>query len=937
ISRDGLDLGLELTDSSASVRVAGWFADPPQVPDVSLLFALDPGISADRITQLALTQQGAELDDWLDAVDGFSNVLYGNGGRDILQGGSGDDVLDGGAGDDFLFGAQGDDLYLFGPGYGTDGVSEDEDDDGAGFDTVRFGVGVAPEEVSIERDFGDLLLSLNDGTDVFSIFAWFREPGGTVEQVEFDDGTVWDAAVLESMLAPAEEAAGDADTLLGLTGDDLLSGFGGDDEIYGFAGADQLEGGAGYDYLEGGKGDDSYFVSLGTEVDEIYEDEGYDRLAFGAGIAPEDLQLSSDEYSLFVAIGEDGDSVTIWDWLYDARNRVEEFQFADGTVWDEGEIWNRLLGVANQTPALVEPIADQSADEDASFSFTVAEGAFSDPDGDELAYTASLADGSELPAWLSFDAGTRTFSGTPAQADVGPIGVRVTATDGEGLSAGDEFTITVTNVNDAPVAAMPIPDLLATEDIPFAFSVPAESFADEDPSDVLAWYSAQADGSALPAWLSFDADNRTFSGTPDNDAVGAIDVRVTAADAGGLTAFQDFRLSVENVNDAPTVAVPIADQFFDAGSPFVFAVPAGTFADEDAGDSLVLSASLLGGGALPAWLSFDAPAGAFAGSPAATDIGIFHVQVTASDAAAASAISDFGLVIRAVAGSSVTGGKGDDLIYGGSGNETLTARGGNDYLFGDVGDDLLKGGAGNDALQGGEGDDVLRGGSGQNLLDGGAGNDVIFGGKGAGLIAGGAGNDTIRTGSGADVILFNRGDGVDTLISDRDSDNTLSFGGGIRYSDLSFSRDGKNLVVSTGGDDRVVLKNWYSGKRSVLNLQIVLDSSEDFDAGSGDPLYNKRVQAFDFLGLVSAFDAARTATPGLTSWALTNALLQFHLSGVDDMALGGDLAYWYGRNRSFAGISLAAAQEVIGAAGFGSDAQSLRPFSGLQEGFVKLG
>jgi hypothetical protein len=37
-----------------------------------------------------------------------------------------------------------------------------------------------------------------------------------------------------------------------------------------------------------------------------------------------------------------------------------------------------------------------------------------------------------------------------------------------------------------------------------------------------------------------------------------------------------------------------------------------------------------------------------------------------------------------------------------------------------------------------------------------------------------------------------------------------------------------------------------------------------------------------------------------------------------------------------AGISLSAAQQVIGASGFGSEAQSLRPFAGLQEGFVKL-
>jgi hypothetical protein len=96
------------------------------------------------------------------------------------------------------------------------------------------------------------------------------------------------------------------------------------------------------------------------------------------------------------------------------------------------------------------------------------------------------------------------------------------------------------------------------------------------------------------------------------------------------------------------------------------------------------------------------------------------------------------------------------------------------------------------------------------------------------------------------------------------------------------------------------------------------------------------VQTFDFLGLVDEFDQALAASPGLTSWAVTNALLQFHLSGADDAALGGDLAYWYGKNGGLAGISLQAAQQVIGASGFGSDAQTLRPFSGLQEGFVKL-
>jgi Ca2+-binding RTX toxin-like protein len=310
--------------------------------------------------------------------------------------------------------------------------------------------------------------------------------------------------------------------------------------------------------------------------------------------------------------------------------------------------------------------------------------------------------------------------------------------------------------------------------------------------------------------------------------------------------------------------------------------------------------------------------------------------VTATDAAGASAASNFGLVVRAVADSEAHGSAGDDLFYGGTGDETLTARGGSDYLFGDLGDDLLKGGKGNDVLQGGEGADVLRGGKGQNVLEGGAGDDLIHGGKGSGLIMGGTGNDMIRTGSGSDVILFNRGDGVDTIIADRQGDNTLSFGGGIRYSDLVLSREGKNLIIDAGADDRVVLKNWYGGKHSVLNLQIIHDATEEFDAASSDPLYNKKVQTFDFQGMVAAFDAARAQSPGLTSWAITNALLAFHLSGADDLAIGGDLAYWYGKKNSFTGISLQAAQQVIGAAGFGSDAQSLHPFSGLQEGYVKL-
>jgi Ca2+-binding RTX toxin-like protein len=255
---------------------------------------------------------------------------------------------------------------------------------------------------------------------------------------------------------------------------------------------------------------------------------------------------------------------------------------------------------------------------------------------------------------------------------------------------------------------------------------------------------------------------------------------------------------------------------------------------------------------------------------------------------------------------------------------------------GGAGDDMLTGDAATPVLEGNGGNDTLNAGSTNSLLSGGEGNDALNGAAGDDFLAGGSGDDVLTTGEGNNLIAYNAGGGTDTVVSAAGAQNTLSFGGGIGYDDLSLSKEGNDLVVNAGANDRVVLKDWYAGMNNVLSLQIILEATAAFDASSADPLYNKKVQSFDFLGIVNAFDAALAQSPGLTSWAVTNALLQFHLSGADDFALGGDLAYWYGKNGSLAGIGLAAAQQVIGAAGFGSEAQTLRPFSGLQEGLVKL-
>jgi hypothetical protein len=313
--------------------------------------------------------------------------------------------------------------------------------------------------------------------------------------------------------------------------------------------------------------------------------------------------------------------------------RTVEFSVTDAVSGLTGGLVSRSLTVqaVNDAPTVVSPIADQSATEDSAFSFTFGAGTFADVDaGDSLSYSTSA-----LPGWLNFDAVTRTFSGTPANADVGTVTITVTATDGTGATASDSFDIVVGNVNDAPTLVSPIADQSATEDSAFSFQLPAGTFADVDAGDSLSYST-----SALPGWLNFDAVTRTFSGTPANADVGTVTITVTATDGTGATASDSFDIVVGNVNDAPTLVSPIADQSATEDSAFSFQLPAGTFADVDAGDSLSYSTS-----ALPGWLNFDAVTRTFSGTPANADVGTVTITVTATDGTGATASDSFDIVV----------------------------------------------------------------------------------------------------------------------------------------------------------------------------------------------------------------------------------------------------------------------------------------------------
>jgi len=390
----------------------------------------------------------------------------------------------------------------------------------------------------------------------------------------------------------------------------------------------------------------------------------------------------------------------------------------------------------NDAPVVSNSIADQSTLEDALFNFSVPFNTFTDVDaGDVMTFSATLSDGMALPSWLSFNAATRTFSGTPTNDNVGILSLKVTATDLAGASASTSFNVNVINVNDAPVVSNAVADQSTLEDVLFNFTLPSNTFTDVDKGDVLTYSATLSDGTALPSWLSFNTTTRTFSGTPTNDNVGSMSLKVTATDTTGAKANTIFNVNVINVNDAPYVSNAIVNQTTTGNTVFSFTVPANTFTDVDKGDVLTYSATLSDGTALPSWLSFNTTTRTFNGIP--TDAGTIAIKVTTNDQAGATASTSFNLTVQ---NNVIIGTEGDDWIQGTEDSEVIYGLGGNDMLYGYLGVDTLIGGSGDDTLI----SDFL---------------DIPV------LCIGGTGNDTYLVYSTSCIISENAGEGSDSIVS----------------------------------------------------------------------------------------------------------------------------------------------------------------------------
>lgn len=305
-----------------------------------------------------------------------------------------------------------------------------------------------------------------------------------------------------------------------------------------------------------------------------------------------------------------------------------------------------IAPAANSKPLLVNPLADRVIVDNETFTLTLPANSFSDPDGDSLRYEVTLANGSPLPAWMTYDPLTGTVSGMATRAEP-DLAIRVTALDGRGGSVSDTYNLKINYINNAPERLRLLEDVVISQASALDYKLQPFAFKDPDLEDVLSYSAQLADGSALPTWLKLDPNTGQMTTTAGAAPVGTFNIIVKATDPMGLSASDEFKLTITAANVAPVVANRIADAVTAEEGTFTFVLPANTFNDAN-GDTLGLTATTASGTPLPAWLKFNAATRTFSGKPDDADIGTLSVAVTANDSKGGLVTDSFDLTVTAV-------------------------------------------------------------------------------------------------------------------------------------------------------------------------------------------------------------------------------------------------------------------------------------------------
>ena len=265
----------------------------------------------------------------------------------------------------------------------------------------------------------------------------------------------------------------------------------------------------------------------------------------------------------------------------------------------------------NNDPVWNLPIGDRSVEETETLEITLSDHV-SDPDGNSLSFSLSGKGSISAGGVYSYSPGIGEASTDFEESAV--YAVTITANDGKGGTASENFNVTVTPANDPPVW-LTVPDKTVQEGS--TLTILLTTYASDPDGDALAFDIPEGPG-------EIDGNNYEYTPSYEESAMNfeeaaVYNVKLRAIDSKGATATTSFQVTVTNKNRVPELSIP-SPQYVTAGK--TLALDVALFAYDPDGDAISFS-KVAGVGSVTG--------STFTYSPALSDSGSRNATIRAND------------------------------------------------------------------------------------------------------------------------------------------------------------------------------------------------------------------------------------------------------------------------------------------------------------------